>query len=119
AKLGFEAYALSRGGELRVVGLAKRLEEIHRPDAAEAQSIPKSSTGLKLLQRIRNEAHRFAVTYHRVRRSGRTLRTELDLIEGVGKKRATSLLEAFGSVQGVRFATTEQIAEVVGEATAE
>jgi excinuclease ABC subunit C len=119
AKLGFDTYAASRGRKLRVVGLAKRLEEIHRPDAAEAQSIPKSSPGLKLLQRIRNEAHRFAVTYHRVRRSVRTLQTELDLIEGVGKKRATSLLEAFGSVQGVKFATTEQIAEVVGEATAE
>ena len=117
--LGLPSYAGSRGREFRIIGLAKRLEEIHRTDAAEPQSIPKSSPGLRLLQRIRNEAHRFAVTYHRVRRSGRTLQTELDLIEGVGKKRATSLLEAFGSVQGVRFATTEQIAEVVGEATAE
>lgn len=118
AGLGFAAYATARGRRVTIVGLAKRLEEIHRPDAADAQSIPKSSPGLKLLQRIRNEAHRFAVTYHRAKRAGRTLQTELDLIEGVGKKRATRLLEAFGSVQGVRFATPEQIAEVVGEATA-
>ena len=59
------------------------------------------------------------MAYHRVRRAGRTLQTELDLIGGVGKRRATRLLEAFGSVQGVKFATPEQIAEVVGEATAE
>jgi excinuclease ABC subunit C len=118
ARLGLQRIGDARGKDLRIIGLAKRLEEIHRPDADEPQSIPKSSPGLKLLQRIRNEAHRFAVTYHRVRRTGRTLQTELDLIEGVGKKRATRLLEAFGSVQGVRFATPEQIAEVVGEATA-
>ncbi len=119
SRLRLPEVAEERGKKLRVVGLAKRLEEIHRPDAPEPQSIPKSSPGLKLLQRIRNEAHRFAVAYHRTRRAGRTLQTELDLIEGVGKKRATRLLEAFGSVQGVRFATPEQIAEVVGEATAE
>ncbi len=117
-RLGVQQMVAAAGRELRVIGLAKRLEEIHRPDADDPQSIPKSSPGLKLLQRIRNEAHRFAVTYHRARRSSRTLQTELDLIEGVGKKRATRLLEAFGSVQGVRFATILQITEVVGEVTA-
>ena len=101
-----------------VIGLAKRLEEIYHPDVPDPQSIPKSSPGLKLLQKIRNEAHRFAVSHHRARRTRRTLQTELDLIAGVGKKRANLLLGAFGSVQGVRFATTEQIAEIVGEATA-
>ncbi|HLF13554.1 MAG TPA: excinuclease ABC subunit UvrC [Bacteroidota bacterium] len=119
SRLRMPEVAEERGKKLRVIGLAKRLEEIHRTDTPEPQSIPKSSPGLKLLQRIRNEAHRFAVAYHRTRRAGRTLQTELDLIEGVGKKRATRLLEAFGSVQGVRFATPEQIAEVVGEAAAE
>jgi excinuclease ABC subunit C len=98
-----------------VIGLAKRLEEVFVPGSPEPQSIPKSSSGLKLLQRIRNEAHRFAITYHRSLREKRTLRTELDLIEGIGKKRAKELLEAFGSVQGVKFATEEQLAEVVGE----
>ncbi|MDL1892709.1 hypothetical protein FBQ87_07440, partial [Sphingobacteriales bacterium CHB3] len=80
--------------------------------------LPKSSTGLRLLQQIRDEAHRFAITFHRSRRTKRTLQTELDLIEGIGKKRAKELLEIFGSVQGVKFATPEQIAEVVGEKVA-
>jgi len=108
----------AREGRPAVIGLAKRLEEVHHPGTPDPQSIPKSSPGLKLLQKIRNEAHRFAVSRHRSRRSGRTLKTELDLIAGVGKKRAAQLLGAFGSVQGVRFATTEQLAEIVGEATA-
>lgn len=102
-----------------VIGLAKRLEEVFVPESPDPQSIPRSSSGLKLLQRIRNEAHRFAITYHRSLRSKRTLRTELDLVEGIGKKRAKELLEAFGSVQGVKFATQEQLAEVVGEKVGE
>ena len=101
-----------------VIGLAKRLEEVFVPGSHDPQSIPKSSSGLKLLQRIRDEAHRFAITYHRTVRSKRTLRTELDLIEGIGKKRAKELLEMFGSVQGVKFATEEQLAELVGEKVA-
>jgi len=105
-------------GRPALIGLAKRLEEIYHPGITDPQSIPKSSPGLKLLQKIRNEAHRFAVSHHRSRRARRTLQTELDLIAGVGKKRANQLLGAFGSVQGVRFATTEQIGEIVGEATA-
>jgi excinuclease ABC subunit C len=63
---------------------------------------------------VRDEAHRFAVTFHRSLRDKRTLQTELDLIHGVGKKRAQILLETFGSKQGVRFATREQLAEIVG-----
>ena len=80
--------------------------------------MPKTSTGLRLLQQIRDEAHRFAITFHRSLRAKRTLQTELDLIEGIGKKRATELLEAFGSVQGVKFATTGQLTEIVGEKVA-
>ena len=102
-----------------VIGLAKRLEEVFLPGAADPQSIAKSSAGLKLLQRIRDEAHRFAITFHRELRSKRTLRTELDLIKGVGKKRAKELLETFGSVQGVKFATEEQLSEAVGSKIAE
>ncbi len=102
-----------------IIGLAKRLEEVFVPGSSEPQSIPKTSSGLKLLQRIRDEAHRFAITYHRSLRSKRTLQTELDLIAGVGKKRAKMLLEVFGSVQGVKFATSEQLAEVVGEKVSE
>lgn len=97
-----------------VVGLAKRLEEVFVPNESEPLTVPRTSSGLRLLQQIRDEAHRFAIEYHRKLRSKRILKTELDLIKGVGKKRATELLEAFGSVQGVKFATEEQIAEIVG-----
>ncbi|MFN0158056.1 MAG: excinuclease ABC subunit UvrC [Bacteroidota bacterium] len=101
-----------------IIGLAKRLEEVFLPDKSEPEMIPKTSSGLRLLQQIRDEAHRFAITFHRTLRSKRTLQTELDLIEGIGKKRAKELLEAFGSVQGVKFATQEQLAEIVGEKVA-
>lgn len=102
-----------------VIGLAKRLEEVFLPGRSDPELLPKSSAGLRLLQHVRDEAHRFAITFHRAVRAKRTLQTELDLIEGVGKKRAKELLEAFGSVQGVKFASGEQLAEVVGEKTAE
>ena len=102
-----------------IIGLAKRLEEVYVPDRSDPELIGKASAGLRLLQQVRDEAHRFAITYHRTLRTKRTLQTELDLIEGVGKKRAKELLEAFGSVQGVKFATSEQLAEIVGEKTAE
>lgn len=98
-----------------VIGLAKRLEEVFIPGSGEPQYIPKTSSGLKLLQQIRNEAHRFAIEYHRALRKKRTLQTELDLIKGVGKARARDLLEMFGSVQGVKFATVEQLTEAIGE----
>ena len=105
-------------GNQPVIGLAKRLEEVFLPGKSEPELIAKTSSGLRLLQQVRDEAHRFAITFHRTLRAKRTLQTELDLIEGVGKKRAQELLEAFGSVQGVKFATHEQLAEVVGEKTA-
>jgi excinuclease ABC subunit C len=101
-------------GPTPIIGLAKRLEEVFVPGESEPITIPRTSSSLKLLQQIRDEAHRFAITYHRTLRSKRILQTELDLIKGVGKKRATELLESFGSVQGVKFATEEQIAEIVG-----
>jgi excinuclease ABC subunit C len=101
-----------------MIGLAKRLEDVFLPGKSDPESIPKTSSGLRLLQQVRDEAHRFAITFHRTLRSKRTLRTELDLIDGVGKARAKELLEAFGSVQGVRFATVEQLREIVGEKTA-
>ncbi|MFA6456931.1 MAG: excinuclease ABC subunit UvrC [Bacteroidota bacterium] len=102
-----------------IISLAKRLEEVFVPGQSDPLPIPKSSSALRLLQQVRDEAHRFAITFHRSLRDKRTLQTELDLIEGIGKKRAKELLEAFGSVQGVKFATPEQLTEVVGEKTAQ
>jgi len=101
-------------GSLPVIGLAKRLEEVFLPGESIPQNIPKTSSGLKLLQRIRDEAHRFAVTFHRSLREKRTLRTELEEIEGIGEKRARDLLETFGSVRGVQSAPVEDLANVVG-----
>lgn len=102
-----------------IIGLAKRLEEIYRPGESEALLLSKTSSSLRLLQRIRDEAHRFAVQFHRTVRKKRILSSELDLIKGIGKKRAKELLEVFGSVQAIRFATEEQLAEIVGQKTAE
>jgi excinuclease ABC subunit C len=101
-----------------IIGLAKRLEEVFIPEQDEAVLMPRTSSGLRLLQQIRDEAHRFAITFHRQLRSKRVLQTELDLIKGIGKKRSAELLEAFGSVQGVKFATEDQLAEIVGEKVA-
>jgi excinuclease ABC subunit C len=102
-----------------VIGLAKRLEEIYIPGIHDPQTLPKASPALRLLQRIRDEAHRFAVTYHRQVRTKRIIQSDLDLIEGIGKKRAQTLLEVFGSVQGVKHASEEQLSEVVGDRLAE
>jgi excinuclease ABC subunit C len=85
-----------------IIGLAKRLEEVYVPGAAEAQSIPKTSSGLKLLQRVRDEAHRFAITFHRSLRDKRTLKSELEEIKGIGKLTAQKLLKEFGSVEKIK-----------------
>lgn len=110
AELGLEQHP--------TIGLAKRLEEVFLPGERDAQNIPKTSPGLRLLQRIRDEAHRFAITFHRERRDKAVLRTALEDIEGVGPKKATRLLTTFGSVRGVAQATPEALAEIVGWSTA-
>ena len=94
-----------------VIGLAKKLEEIFRPGFADAQMLPKSSTSLRLLQKIRDEAHRFAITYHRQRRTKRTLSSELDQIPGIGPQRRKQLLELFGSVEKLRLVSAAGIQE--------
>jgi excinuclease ABC subunit C len=101
-----------------VIGLAKRLEEVFTPGDNLPINIAKTSPALHLLQRIRDEAHRFAVTFHREKREKSTLQTELEQIDGVGPKRALALLSAFGSVRDVQQATAEQIAEHIGWAAA-
>lgn len=85
-----------------IIGLAKKLEEVFVPGIFDSQSIPKTSSGLKLLQRVRNEAHRFAITFHRSLRDKRTLKTELEDIKGIGKKTANKLLTEFGSVEKIK-----------------
>lgn len=85
-----------------IIGLAKRLEEVFVPGSADAQSIPKTSSGLKLLQRVRDEAHRFAITFHRTLRDKRTLKSELESVNGIGKATAQKLLKEFGSVENIK-----------------
>ncbi|MBN8571869.1 MAG: excinuclease ABC subunit C [Ignavibacteria bacterium] len=87
---------------LNIIGLAKRLEEVFLPGDTDPQTIPKTSSGLKLLQRVRDEAHRFAVTFHKSLRDKRTLTSELTSIPGVGDKLAKKLLTQFGSVEMIK-----------------
>jgi excinuclease ABC subunit C len=92
-----------------VIGLAKRLEEIFFPGISDAQTLPHTSSSLRLLQQIRDEAHRFAITFHRERRKKRTIVSELDKIEGIGEKRRSHLLKVFGSVKKIRLAPIEEL----------
>jgi len=101
-------------GNQPIIGLAKRLEEVFVPNESESILLPRTSSSLKLLQHIRDEAHRFAITFHRAVREKRVISTQLTSIEGIGKTKATKLLRQFGSVKGVHDAILEEIAKVVG-----
>jgi len=105
-------------GDQPVASLAKREELILVPGRAEPIALPRHSPVLQLVQRVRDEAHRFAIGYHRKARSARTLRSELDDIPGVGPTKRRALLSRFGSVRGVRGASEAELATVVGKATA-
>ena len=97
------------GLDLPVIGLAKRLEEVYLPGQPEPLLIPRGSEALFVLQHIRDEAHRFAITYHRLKRGRRALRSELDDIPGVGAVRKKALMKRFGSVARLRTASVEEI----------
>ena len=115
-QLGAAADALRELGldTMQIVSLAKREEEIYVLGRAEPVRLPRRSPGLRLLQQARDEAHRFAVTYNRKRRSMRTVTSELLQVPGIGPSKRRLLLQTFGSVQGVRDATVEQIAALPG-----
>nr|MBN2277083.1 excinuclease ABC subunit UvrC [candidate division Zixibacteria bacterium] len=97
-----------------IIGLAKRLEEVYLPGHRDPLTIPKSSPGLLLLKRVRDEAHRFAIEYNRKVRTRRTIASALDKIEGVGPRRRDILLKHFGSVKKVRVASLKDIKAVKG-----
>ncbi|GGM95359.1 UvrABC system protein C [Thermopolyspora flexuosa] len=107
--------------DVAVCGLAKRLEEVWLPGDDQPVILPRASEGLYLLQRVRDEAHRFAITYHRAKRSKNLTESALDGIVGLGPARKQALLRHFGSVKRLRAATADQIREVpgIGPATAE
>ncbi len=100
--------------DIPVCGLAKRLEEVWVPDQEDPVILPRSSEGLYLLQRVRDEAHRFAITHHRSRRSKSMVESILDDVPGLGEVRRKTLLKHFGSLRKLRAATVEEIGEVPG-----
>ncbi|WP_028476725.1 excinuclease ABC subunit UvrC [Nocardia sp. CNY236] len=106
--------------DIAVIGLAKRLEEVWVPGESEPTILPRNSEALYLLQRVRDEAHRFAIAFHRKKRSRRMTASVLDSVPGLGTTRRTALVTHFGSVAKLKEATVEQITEVpgIGVATA-
>lgn len=110
--------AMGLRGKIAVVGIAKRLEEIYFPGDSLPLYIDKKSETLKVVQHLRDEAHRFGITHHRNRRSKTQTVSELDSIKGIGEKTATALLRHFGSVKRIREATEADVAAVVGPAKA-
>jgi excinuclease ABC subunit C len=107
--------------DVPVCGLAKRLEEVWVPEQEDPVVLPRTSEGLYLLQRIRDEAHRFAITHHRGRRSRSMVESALDDVPGLGEVRRKALLRQFGSMKRLRAARVEEIAAVpgIGRRTAE
>ncbi len=110
--------AIGLRGTIAVVGIAKRLEEIYFPGDSVPLYIDKNSESLRVVQHLRDEAHRFGITHHRNRRSKAAVVSELDSIKGVGEKTKTALLQVFKSVKRLREASREEIEAVVGRAKA-
>lgn len=101
-------------GKIAIIGIAKRLEEIYFPDDPIPLYLDKKSESLKIIQYLRNEAHRFGITFHRNKRSKGAINSELEGIEGVGEKTAQQLLKNFKSVKRIKEASVDSLSEVVG-----
>jgi excinuclease ABC subunit C len=99
--------------QMTVIGIAKRLEELYYPGDQYPLYLDKRSETLKVIQQLRDEAHRFGITFHRKQRDKGTLVTELDLIDGIGKTTSGKLLKYFKSVKKIREATEEELMDVV------
>ena len=121
-QLGAALNALERlglRGKIAVIGIAKKLEEIYFPGDPYPLHIDKRSSSLKVIQHMRNEAHRFGITHHRGKRSKRIVRTGLEEIPGIGPGTAKKLLTRFGSIKGIREAMPEDVVAEVGAKKAE
>jgi excinuclease ABC subunit C len=121
-QLGAAMNALERlglRGKVAVIGIAKKLEEIHYPGDPYPLHIDKRSSSLRVIQHLRNEAHRFGITHHRGKRSKRIVRTGLEGIQGIGPTTAQKLLKRFGSIKGIREALPEDVIAEVGSKKAE
>ncbi|MTI33327.1 excinuclease ABC subunit UvrC [Xanthovirga aplysinae] len=102
-------------GQIPIIGIAKRLEEIYYPEDSYPLHIDKKSETLKLIQRLRDEAHRFAITFHRDKRSKASIQSELDTIGGIGPKTVDKLLKTFKSIKKIKEASLEDLSAVVGK----
>ncbi|MCK5440283.1 MAG: excinuclease ABC subunit C, partial [Maribacter sp.] len=105
-------------GKIAIVGIAKRLEEIYFPEDPIPLYLDKKSESLKIIQQLRNEAHRFGITFHRNKRSKAAIGSELKSINGIGEKTAQELLKKFKSVKRIKEASIKDLANVVGVAKA-
>jgi excinuclease ABC subunit C len=110
--------SLNLYGQIPIIGIAKRLEEIYYPEDSYPLYISKKSTSLKLLQQLRDEAHRFAITFHRNKRSKEFTISELDKITGIGPNTRTELLNHFKSTKRIKKASLQELTEVIGESKA-
>jgi len=106
--------ALKLPGNLTVIGLAKNEEEIFFPGDQESIKLPYNSESLKLIRRIRDEVHRFGITFHRQKRSSGTFKNELESIKGIGKNTVDQLLKQFRSVSRIKHLTEEELAQAIG-----
>ncbi|KAB8155774.1 excinuclease ABC subunit UvrC [Kordia sp. TARA_039_SRF] len=110
--------ALGLRGKIAIIGIAKRLEEIYYPGDSIPLYLDKKSETLKIIQHLRNEAHRFGITFHRNKRSSSALNSELETIPGIGEKTIVELLKKFKSVKRISAASQEELAAVVGNSRA-
>lgn len=106
---------LNLRGKIAIIGIAKRLEEIFFPEDNVPLYLDKKSETLKIIQQLRNEAHRFGITFHRQKRSSSAIVSELDAIKGIGEQTKNALLQQFKSVKRLKEASFDQIAQVVGK----
>jgi excinuclease ABC subunit C len=105
---------LNLRGEIAIIGIAKRLEELFYPDDPIPLYLDKKTETLKIIQQLRNEAHRFGITFHRNKRSKEALNTSMDAIDGIGEKTVIELLKNFKSLERVKSATFEELTEIIG-----
>jgi excinuclease ABC subunit C len=106
-------------GKIPIAGIAKKLEEIYYPEDPIPLHINKKSPGLLLLQQVRDEAHRFAITFHRQKRSKASIKTEIEDLHGIGRSTANKLLRHFKSVKKIKEAPFEELQTVIGKRKAE
>jgi excinuclease ABC subunit C len=105
-------------GKMAIIGIAKKLEEIYFPEDEVPLHLNKKSESLRFIQQIRDEAHRFAITFHRDKRSKNSIQSSLEQIEGIGEKTMTKLLQHFKSISALKNASEAEVSQVIGKVKA-